>query len=66
MRITINGQSRDITGAADIASVLKAEGYEGRLVAVARNGEFVPKGVYTATNLNAGDALEIVAPMQGG
>ncbi len=66
MRITINGQTRDIAGAPDIAGVLKAEGYEGRLVAVARNGEFVPKGKYAATVLNAGDALEIVAPMQGG
>jgi sulfur carrier protein len=66
MRITINGQSRDIAGTADIASVLKEEGYEGRLVAVARNGEFVPKRAYAATDLSAGDMLEIVAPMQGG
>ncbi len=66
MIITINGQKKNINGAPDIGSILQAEGYAGKLVAVARNGEFVPRGEYANTNLNDGDQLEIVAPMQGG
>jgi sulfur carrier protein len=66
MNITINGQKKSIIGAPDIRSVLVAEGYEGKLVAVARNGEFVPRVSYANTNLSDGDTLEIVAPMQGG
>lgn len=66
MNVTINGQKKKISGAPDIASVLKTQGYEGKLVAVARNGEFVPRGSYANTSLSDGDALEIVAPMQGG
>lgn len=66
MLITINGQKKKINGAPDINSVLKSEGYEGKLVAVARNGEFVPRAGYANTNLQDGDELEIVAPMQGG
>jgi sulfur carrier protein len=66
MLITINGQRKNISGAPDIRSILDAEGYEGKLVAVARNGEFVPRVCYANTNLSDGDSLEIVAPMQGG
>jgi sulfur carrier protein len=35
-------------------------------VATARNGEIVHKGDRADTTLAAGDAIEIVAPMQGG
>ncbi|MCE7887032.1 MAG: sulfur carrier protein ThiS [Alphaproteobacteria bacterium PRO2] len=66
MIITINGQRKSIDCAPDIRSILDAEGFEGKLVAVARNGEFVPRVTYANTELQDGDALEIVAPMQGG
>lgn len=65
MNITINGQK--ITAAArNIADALNENGYAGKIVAVARNGEFVPRTAYADTALNDGDALDIVAPMQGG
>lgn len=66
MIILINGKRKNIDGAPDIASVLEAEGYSNKLVAVAHNGEFVPRISYAHTTLNDGDELEIVAPMQGG
>lgn len=66
MIITINGQRKNINCAPDIRSILDAEGFEGKLVAVARNGEFVPRVTYANTELRDGDALEIVAPQQGG
>lgn len=66
MRIVINGQVKTLSAALDLASVLKAEGYEGKLVAVAKNGRFVPRADYANTNLEDGDEIEIVAPMQGG
>ena len=66
MIITINGQRKNVNCAPDIKSVLDAEGLNGKLVAVARNGEFVPRVTYANTELQDGDALEIVAPYQGG
>ena len=66
MIITINGQKKKFAAEIDIASVLKEEGYDGKLLAVARNGEFVPRVAYANTNLEEGDELEILAPMQGG
>lgn len=66
MNIIINGLKKSISGMPDINSLLKAQGYEGKLVAVARNGEFVPREAYARTHLEDGDEIEIVAPMQGG
>lgn len=66
MNITINGTMKSLDGTPDIASVLQSEGYGSKLVAVARNGEFVPRISYADVRLRDGDALEIVAPMQGG
>lgn len=65
MNITINGQ-KITANARNIAEVLNENGYAGKIVAVARNGEFVPCTSYAETTLNDGDTLEIVAPMQGG
>ncbi len=65
MNITINGQKKTAS-APDIQGMLDAEGYKGKIVAVARNGEFVPRTEYANTNLQDGDEIEIVAPMQGG
>jgi sulfur carrier protein len=65
MNITINGQKKQ-NASPDLLALLDAEGYKDKVVAVARNGEFVPRGEYANTNLQDGDDLEIVAPMQGG
>ncbi len=66
MNITINGEKKNLSAAPDLQSVLDAEGYKGKLVAVAKNGEFVPRAHYANINLEDGDEIEIVAPMQGG
>lgn len=65
MKLTINGEPREIE-AATVADVLTAEGLAEARVATALNGAFVPAAARTATALSPGDALEIVAPMQGG
>lgn len=65
MKLTINGEPREIE-AATVADVLTAEGLAEARVATALNGAFVPAAARAATALSPGDALEIVAPMQGG
>ncbi len=66
MEIILNGQKTKLSAARNIAEALNENGYGGKLVAVARNGAFVPRGSYADTALDEGDQLEIVAPMQGG
>lgn len=64
MRITINGSVRD-TSAATLAEVLAEAGMSGR-IATALNGSFVPATLRETTPLHDGDAIEALAPMQGG
>ncbi len=67
VRVTINGESRVLPDdAASVAALVRDLGFEGRRVAVERNGEIVPKSRYDATALADGDTLEIVRAVGGG
>ena len=66
MNIILNGTPLEVEGIPNIELLLKAKNYDGKLVAVAMNGSFIPKEKYQKTNLTNGDIIEIVAPMQGG
>ena len=65
MKLTINGEPRDLA-ATTVAEALAAEGLGEARVATALNGDFVPAALRATTVLSPGDALEVVAPMQGG
>ncbi len=65
--VRVNG-SQEPLSAATVAELLqsKAISPDMRGVAVARNGELVPRGQWATTPLRAGDAIEIVIAKQGG
>lgn len=68
MNVILNG---DPAALADQATVLDALEKVGRKdtafgVAVARNGEVVPKTRWADTALSEGDRIEILAAVQGG
>lgn len=65
MQIVVNGEARRIE-AATLAQALLELGYRNAHVATALNGVFVPAGQRATQPLGDGDALEILAPMQGG
>jgi len=64
MRVTVNGEARDIE-AASVAALLAELDYAGH-VAVAVNFDVVPRGKWADTPLASGDAIEIITPRQGG
>lgn len=67
MKITLNGAAHDIKDTdISLTYLLTDQGYDGKLVAVAINGDFVPKSSYGDTVIHNNDTIEIVAPMQGG
>ncbi|MGH1457250.1 MAG: sulfur carrier protein ThiS [Alphaproteobacteria bacterium] len=66
MKIMLNGERQTLENKHTIEKLLERNGYNGKLVAVALNGEFLPKTNYATTEINDGDKIEIVAPMQGG
>ena len=66
MKLTVNGESREIDGAATVAALLALFGLNARMVVIEHNGEIIPRGTYADAELNEGDNLEIVQMMAGG
>ena len=65
--ITVNGKPRPEAPGA-LVDLLAEEGVQpgARGIAVALNGEVVPRSAWEATALNPGDRVEIVKVLQGG
>ena len=66
MNITLNGENRLIDAGLTVSGLIEALGYQGKRIAVERNGEIVPRSAHAATQLTDGDALEIVVAVGGG
>jgi sulfur carrier protein len=65
MRITVNGETRDIA-ATSVDALLRELDYEGTHFAIAVNYDVVPKRAWAETVLKTGDEIEIITPRQGG
>lgn len=65
MKITVNGTPHEIA-AQTLEAALAELGYGEARVATAVNESFVPATARAGRALEAGDRLEILAPMQGG
>jgi sulfur carrier protein len=65
--ITVNGEARG-DAPATLRQLVEAEGLDPdrRGLAVARNGRVVPRQDWEQTELQTGDAIEIVKPFAGG
>ncbi|HVY96190.1 MAG TPA: sulfur carrier protein ThiS [Solirubrobacterales bacterium] len=68
MRIELNGEERELQGAPTLADAVRASGAgsDARGVAVALDGEVVPRGEWEATVLREGQSVEVLAAIQGG
>ena len=72
MRVTVNGKPRNLDCAPDtspeipLPEFLRAHDVNPRLVAIAINGDVIPKDQYDSAVVREGDALEIVRMVGGG
>jgi thiamine biosynthesis protein ThiS len=66
MNITVNGKPREIDGEMDLPAFLRSFDVNPKLVAVAINGDVIPKDAYASKRVRDGDALEIVRMVGGG
>lgn len=66
MNITLNGENRLIDAGLTVMGLIEQLGYQGKRIAVERNGEIVPRSAHANTQLADGDALEIVVAVGGG
>ena len=68
MQVLINGKSRELPAGATVQSIVAAlpGTPQGRGLAVAVDGEVVPRGRWESTQLDDGARLEVVVAVQGG
>ena len=65
MRVTVNGEQREILSASVDALLSELE-YEGTHFAIAVNYDVLPKSKWAETPIRNGDEIEIITPRQGG
>jgi thiazole synthase len=68
MRIELNGTARELESGSTVADAVRESGVDGdgRGVAVAVDGEVVPRGEWSLTPLREGHSVEVLAAIQGG
>jgi len=66
MTISVNGEEKTFeTETLTVQKLLEKMNF-GEGIAVALNEEFVLRTTYNETNINDGDRLDILSPVQGG
>jgi len=66
MNIILNGEERRVDAGQTVLQLIEQLGYQGKRIAVERNGEIVPRSAHASTPLAEGDRLEIVIAVGGG
>ena len=68
MTVIVNGQPAQVSDGQTVAELLERLGHPpgGPGIAVARNGEVVPRSAWSTTGLDPGDRLEVLGASQGG
>jgi sulfur carrier protein len=68
MTVIVNGRPAEVTAGETVAGLLATLGHApgGPGIAVALNGEVVPRGAWATTGLGDHDRLEVLGASQGG
>jgi sulfur carrier protein len=66
VKVVMNGDDRELTDSATVADAVAAVTGQTRGVAVAVNGEVVPRSRWAQAALSAGDRVEVLTAAQGG
>jgi thiamine biosynthesis protein ThiS len=64
--LTINGKPRELADEMLLPKLLEQLGIDRRLVAVAHNGDVIPRDRYDRVCIRDGDEVEIVRMVGGG
>jgi thiamine biosynthesis protein ThiS len=64
--LVLNGKPRSLASETPLPQLLEELGVDRRLVAVAHNGEVIPRDQYESVVLHDGDRVEIVRMVGGG
>ncbi|GAB3140076.1 sulfur carrier protein ThiS [Micromonospora sonneratiae] len=64
--VTVNGERRELPEPATVVELVTGSTAQTRGVAVAVNGEVVPRAGWSTTVLRDGDRVEVLTAAQGG
>jgi thiamine biosynthesis protein ThiS len=66
LTLTVNGRERTLSGEPTLPALLADLGVDRRMVAVAHNGDVIPRATYDDVTLHDGDRIEVVRMVGGG
>jgi sulfur carrier protein len=66
MTLSVNGEAAPLPSPATVGALVASISGTARGIAVALNGEVVPRSVWDATGLEPGDRVEVLTAAQGG
>jgi sulfur carrier protein len=66
IKVSVNGEIKELSEGLNITQMIEALEYKTKGFAVAVNTTFVAIGKYSETKIEEGDAIDILAPVQGG
>ncbi|CDM25648.1 Sulfur carrier protein ThiS [Castellaniella defragrans 65Phen] len=66
LNILLNGTETALDGVRTVHDLVVRLGYEGKRIAVERNGDIVPRSQHAQAPLAEGDRIEIVVAVGGG
>ena len=64
--LTLNGKPHSLAAETPLLGLLEQLGVDRRTIAVAHNGEVIPRDAYEGVVLHDGDSVEIVRMVGGG
>lgn len=66
MKVTVNGKTEQLVHTCSVEKFLQDLGYKNSFIAVAVNQNHIPRSQFSEHVIEAGDDIEILAPMSGG
>lgn len=66
LRVTINGEERQVADGLTVAALLRELALPAERVAIERNRDILPRAQWPATPVQPGDTFEIVTLVGGG
>jgi sulfur carrier protein len=64
--ISLNNETKTLESKTQLSEALTQWGFGEKKIAVAINGEFVPRSTYEQREILTGDKIDIVTPVGGG
>jgi thiamine biosynthesis protein ThiS len=66
MYIVLNGNQHELPAEMSLPQLLDSLGVDRRMIAIAHNGEVVPRDTYEHITVREGDRIEVVRMVGGG